>query len=320
MREKILLIGKRPLPIGGVTIHVDRLVTILEKLEMPFSFYNLKFFSVISLTNAILKHKYAHLHSSSSIFRLFFSLMCICTHTKSIITIHGNLGRFSFVYNLMDYMAVWLSDYPIVINQNSYLKAFKINKKTLLMSAYIPSMSNEKLSNNIVGMIEKMKSRYEFICISNAYNFSLGKDGEEIYGITELVTFFREENEYGFVLSDPSGEYSKRFIDVPDNVFIINKPHPFVEVLKYVDCYIRYTSTDGDSLSIHEAIDSGSFVIATDVVDRPTEVILVHRGDFIELKKKLHFLSTAVQKDKTDISRDLNTVDIVKFYNKCVFK
>ncbi|WP_195351044.1 hypothetical protein [Bacteroides nordii] len=217
-------------------------------------------------------------------------------------------------------MAVWLSDYPIVINQNSYLKAFKINKKTLLMSAYIPSMSNEKLSNNIVGMIEKMKSRYEFICISNAYNFSLGKDGEEIYGITELVTFFREENEYGFVLSDPSGEYSKRFIDVPDNIFIINKPHPFVEVLKYVDCYIRYTSTDGDSLSIHEAIDSGSFVIATDVVDRPTEVILVHRGDFIELKKKLHFLSTAVQKDKTDISRDLNTVDIVKFYNKCVFK
>lgn len=57
MREKILLIGKRPLPIGGVTIHVDRLVTMLEKLEMPFSFYNLKFFSVISLTNAILKHK-----------------------------------------------------------------------------------------------------------------------------------------------------------------------------------------------------------------------------------------------------------------------
>lgn len=40
------------------------------------------------------------------------------------------------------------------------------------------------------------------------------------------------------ILSDPSGEYSKRFIDVPDNIFIINGPHPFVEVLKYVDCYI----------------------------------------------------------------------------------
>lgn len=39
---------------------------------------------------------------------------------------------------------------------------------------------------------------------------------------------------------------------------------------------IRFTTTDGDSLSVKEALLAGKSVIATDVVDRPEQVILVN--------------------------------------------
>jgi len=40
MRKKILIVGKRPLPIGGVTIHVDRLVKLIDKLGYDYTFYD----------------------------------------------------------------------------------------------------------------------------------------------------------------------------------------------------------------------------------------------------------------------------------------
>lgn len=72
MRKKILIVGKRPLPIGGVTIHVDRLVKLIDKLGYDYTFYDLNNFTIYSFIKAISANDIIHLHTSSPKLRVFY--------------------------------------------------------------------------------------------------------------------------------------------------------------------------------------------------------------------------------------------------------
>ena len=90
------------------------------------------------------------------------------------------------------------------------------------------------------------------------------------------MQYFKKSSDYILLISDPSGNYSKRYersgLKVEGNVLFINYPHPYFELLKYVDCFVRNTSTDGDALSVKEALYLGMPTLCTDVVDRPDGV------------------------------------------------
>lgn len=80
--------------------------------------------------------------------------------------------------------------------------------------------------------------------------------------------------------------------------------------MDYVDCFIRYTSTDGDSISIYEALEHGVPVLATDVVSRPQGVHLIRRGDIDALKHEIELL----------VKRVHNSVNQKRKYPKFNFK
>jgi glycosyltransferase involved in cell wall biosynthesis len=63
------------------------------------------------------------------------------------------------------------------------------------------------------------------------------------------------------------------------NVIFISYPHSYYELLKKVDVMIRATSTDGDSISVKEALYLGKKVICSNVVSRPKETILYNYND-----------------------------------------
>jgi glycosyltransferase involved in cell wall biosynthesis len=314
----LLIIGKRPPPVGGVTIHVDRLLMWLDKSSLSYRFYDLNHFSILSFIGNISKFRYVHLHSSSPILRLLFVFICQLLNKVSIVTIHGNLGRYNKFYNILDSLAVKFSRYPIVINQKSFLKAMKLNKSTILISAYIPSIYEKDLEETITDKLINMRKSLKLICVTNAYNYSTDKDGTEIYGILDLVAYFHNHLDYGFIISDPSGSYSKIIDDIPSNIIIIGEPHSFIKVLQFADCFIRYTSTDGDSLSIHEALDNNVSVIATDVVDRPHGVLCVPRGDFNKLDSVFDSL-LIICKDKIAVNYDINNIAILNFYKEKIY-
>jgi glycosyltransferase involved in cell wall biosynthesis len=69
---------------------------------------------------------------------------------------------------------------------------------------------------------------------------------------------------------------------MPSNVFFLNYSHDFVDVIKTCDAFIRATTTDGDSLSVQEAMYLGKDVIASDVIDRPKGCILFKTEDELE--------------------------------------
>uniref|UniRef100_UPI00242AF614 hypothetical protein n=1 Tax=Butyricimonas virosa TaxID=544645 RepID=UPI00242AF614 len=266
-------------PIGGVTIHVKRLLEFLEKKSISYSFLNLKTSLRIILVS-ILKYDVIHLHCSNVYFRCFISIYCFIFQKKLIITFHGNIGRYNKFKNFLDYVSIYFTYIPIVLNSCSLKKALRINKKARLISSFIPPQQNECLLESIRVQIDQLRQKYILLCSTNAFAFSTDKDHNEIYGIIPLIKLFKMRPKDCLIVSDPSGQYSQyvknKQIDISSNVVFISYPHSYYALLKEVDCMIRNTTTDGDALSIKEALFVGKFVCATDVVNRHSAVNTYH--------------------------------------------
>lgn len=319
---QILIVGKKPYTgknrrgIGGVGIHVTRLIEWLELSDVNYSFYDLSLFNFFTFVHNISLSKCAHLHSSSPYFRLLFSIVCRITKTNSICTYHGDLGRFSVIKNYCDFLSIRFMDYPIVLNEFSLEKAIKKNSRSLLISAYIPPTNKEELNKQLIKRVSNFRERYKKIIVTNAFAMNYDKNGEEIYGIKILVEIVQTIPNVGLIISDASGDYSKFYANQSiKNVLFINEPHPFVCILPFADAFIRNTSTDGDSLSIHEALEYGLPVITTDAVSRPAGCIVINKGDHTALKDTIISLSNL---DKKKEKKNNYNVELFNFYREVV--
>jgi len=152
-------------------------------------------------------------------------------------------------------------------------------------------LEEEKLSEAMTTAIKLMRYTHKSVFCTNGYSLSYDTQGNEVYGIFDLVALFQELSEYALVISDPSGTYAAYFREaglvLPVNVSILEGPHPFIPVLKTCDVFIRATSTDGDSISVKEALFFGKLVIATNVVSRPQECLLYEPKDQDALAERI---------------------------------
>jgi len=216
-------------------------------------------------------------------------LFCLLTFKKLVITIHGDLGRFKFWKNIFDYLSVSICHIPIVINKGSFLFSKTLNRKSLLMPSFLPPLQTKMLDTNILLDVDYLRKGYSYVFCTNAYNVTWDKNLEEIYGIIQLLEIFIKLNKEALIISDPSGAYKKYFhknrIFVPNNVMLISYDHEFFEILKLADVFIRNTTTDGDSLSVKEALYLNKTVFATNIVDRPEGCILYPKQDSLYLMK-----------------------------------
>lgn len=321
MRKKnVLIIGKLPPPIGGVTVHVSRLLSYLQKEKYSFDFLQLSSKNLIKLLFYIRRYKCIHIHSSNPFAREYVTIIAKVLKVKSVVTFHGDLGRYSSNYkNRVDNTTIRLSDKPIVLNEQSFIHASSINKNCDMVSAFIPpDIKNEYLKSECIKTIEKFKAKYKIVFCTNAYNLSYDKNNNEIYGIFEIVEIFRNRRHLGLVFSDPSGMYSKEFykrnIVVPENVLVINEEHSFFRVVCLCDVNIRNTTTDGDSLSVKESLYLHKITLATNVVSRPKGCLIYNIGTLGNIIDQLN-KEKLISKINNDTSE--NSVSIlVSIYNK----
>ncbi|GAB6008065.1 hypothetical protein [Dysgonomonas reticulitermitis] len=287
-KTKILIIGSIPPPIGGITIHVSRLLDILAQIEFPYSFVSIKK-EYKTLFKSIITHKVIHLHVSNPKVRFFLSIICFFTLKKIIISYHGNIKNFKRIDKLFNYLSILFANYPIVLNEQSLLVAKKWNTNSMIISSFIPPIKIQELSDDIYSLLDMLRDKYATICSTNAFDLIFDKKKQEVYGISFLIDIFKYDKERCLLISDPSGNY-KSYIQskcvIPSNVYFISQPHSYFELLKEVDIMIRATTTDGDSLSIKEALYLGKKVICSDVVSRPKEVITYkfnNKDEFIKV-------------------------------------
>ena len=316
LQKNILIIGTLPetAGIGGVTIHTKRLLDFLRRNNFDFDFVDYKSVCILSLVKKIVLHKVVHFHITNPFVIAFLCVLAKISFTKVILTLHGNLGRYNWVKNSLINFVITLIDIPILINKESYRKGVILNRNSRYISAFIPPILTTELDDNIIELITNLENKGKMICSTNAYNISYDKKGRDIYGIDFLIREFSLLSDYVLIISDPSGNYKKKYVEELSNVYFIDYPHDYFELLKKISVFIRYTTTDGDSLSVKEALFLNKKVICTDVVDRPIGTILCKLYEHDSFVQAL----TASHKDIVHSEMKNSAMDILELYKSLV--
>lgn len=308
MNNKILIIGKIPPPTGGVTIHVSRILETLRHENIDFKFEELSYKNLCKIFLKILFFYNIHLHSNNSYLQFFYSLFTKILFKNSILTIHAEIGQHNnSFYNFLESLAIRLVKYPITLNKKSHNIAIKYNINSILDSAYILPKISSKLPIELEKKVLFLRNTYKKIFCTNAYNRVFDKLGNELYGIDDLIKLFNGSNYFLFVC-DPSGSYFNYYKDHKlINIYFVNYHIDFISLLHHVDGFIRNTTSDGDSISIHEALHLDKLVFCTNVVDRPDNVILYDSAiDDLPKLLKIEF------KNKNYISKNNKVFDLYK--------
>jgi len=311
-RTKILIVGSIPPPIGGVAIHLYRLLKALDGSDIDYIFYDYKKESFFTGIKKILKSQYIHTNFSNKFFRFFSTLLLKSLNKKVILTFHG---KFSFS-NTLDRLSLILSSYNFLLNKYSYENAMKIisPRNLQLISAFIPPSDEE---NTLPAALEKkltsfIKNRKVIAC-TNAHSYVLDKNGNDLYGIDFLLDIFSGLPENCLIVSDPSGKLKERYASYAEveNIFFISENHSFINVLKISNVFVRATTTDGDSLSVKEALHLNKKTIASDSVDRAKGCLIYKTGDKESFMNCLNTNSTC---EHSGIENGAAT--LINFYQK----
>lgn len=295
-KYSLLIIGVLPPPLGGVTVHVQRLLRALEESNIEATFIMTHHLLQPDSLKAFINHKNVHIHASNPFIRFALACLCVLFRKNSFLTYHGNVGRYKGLRNFFDSLAIRLFRWPIVINQRSFNKAIKLNRATQMATAFIPPTQIQPLHPVIQKQLQLLRKTTNILYCTNASNADRYKDGREIYQCSDLVDLFNRSPDKGLVISDPSGSYLKLWnekgVTLNANILLISSLHDFNAVIQASDVMIRFTTTDGDAISVKEALYLGIPVIATNVIDRPEQVHLVNDDirsleEFITSKKPM---------------------------------
>jgi glycosyltransferase involved in cell wall biosynthesis len=295
--KKLLIIGNMPPPIGGVTIYVKRLTKWLRINKFKYIFSDIRRDSLLVTLIRILKAEVVHINLSRPIVILGLVVLSRLSFSKVIVTVHGNFGdkiTISKIEFFLFNLAIKYSSLVLVLNKKSKEKAQSINDSTILISSYLPATTDEINELGLESIIDTIVASKNTVVSTNAFDLTFDQNRNEIYGISKLI-IWAVKNNYLLVVSDPSSNYyswiKKNFPTLlSPNVLFIPFQHNFMAVLKYVNFFIRNTTTDGDSVSIHEALASDVTVYATNCVSRPDNVIVYDDLDKVQLSpnKKLN--------------------------------
>lgn len=309
--KKLLIIA--PLPsnhgIGGVSIHTQRLLDYLDTYGFEYDFCDYGKASIFGLFSKISKASSVHFHVSNPVFLFLLVIISRMMGKDVIMTLHGNYGRFSSIKNYLVRMAVKYATIPIIINQQSFEICKHFNNRAVLIPVFIPPLKAEELQPEIIALLNNYREEGKKIVSTNAYNLTYDKHGQEIYGIEFLIRYFSGNDVYVLIVSDPSGNYQKRYPKPIEGVVFINYPHPYFEVLKHADYFVRNTSTDGDALSVKEALYLKVPTLCTDVVDRPDGACLFKYSDAVSFTQ---CLQNAIAPDNQIVNSAVKILELYK--------
>lgn len=320
---KFLIIGPtlQTSGIGGVTMHVSRLCDYLKINHFDFHFMDYRTAPLHKILHTIAKVDVVHIHLSNAIALLIFTLWARLTRTFVLFTLHCDYQYYRGIAKMLIRLVISIGDRPIIINKGSYDLCKHINKNCLLLPAFIPPCLPETLDLQTERLITRLKQQSTcLLCSTNAYNVTYDKNGNDLYGIDFLIKTFAEYENLTLLISDPSGNYSRLWkqqtMKLPQNIHFISYPHKYFELLKRIDIFIRNTSTDGDSLSVKEALFLGRKTLCSDAVDRPQGTFTFHFNDKDTFNTALQ---QALSTQTTPIPPRNAAEDLLQLYRQLLF-
>jgi glycosyltransferase involved in cell wall biosynthesis len=314
---KVINIGIYPPPFGGVSIHIKRLAEYLsankvdnmivdisctgkiEKIEKSIRMMTkveicLLFFSKKAIIHA---HEYSRL---LLIIYFFLSLkhhIVLSFHNERFIMNLSKNGKFVFrVYKLL----INRFDKVIVDSEKCGKLAEQLindKNKLLIMPEFI---APEKIPPITLKYITDIRKQHKYIISSNAFRLSFFNE-IDLYGVDLLIELANrlcnlKKIDVVFLFLLPNIGDQKYYEELKDEIkknnleknflFLTNMEKHITEassIWNISDIVIRATNTDGNSLTIWEALSLRVPVIASDCVERPEGTIIFKSRDIDDL-------------------------------------
>jgi glycosyltransferase involved in cell wall biosynthesis len=201
---------------------------------------------------------------------------------KVIFTVHG---KFLDSHSLYNRISIYLSDGVILLNEDLYKKFYRRHdgdKFIVLPSIFLEGLEDTNSADEFFNL-PKNKQCILLYAYDKTYH-----QGEEIYGIEFILDHINLiDKKYQIVLLDISGKYKDLAKSCDKRVIYINKVVNFFSLLRQVEIYVRPTCMDGSSIAIQEALLCNTPVLASNVVDRSSQVVTYKHADINDFLIKL---------------------------------
>lgn len=309
---KVLICGPYPDPVGGISIHIQRLSSLLKKNGIETNFcdesgkrkeniFNIRSLNIAKYLALIYKTDTIHIHSSIGLFRFTHLFFAFAMRKKSIITLHSwrNGSISSYIWSLL---LNAFSTKVIFVNKE-ITKHLNINpNKQIIYPAFIPPIDvHKELPSELDSFINNAKRLKKNILVSNAFRI-LEHNQQDLYGLDLCIDAFSDtaiskSSVLIFSISDPSAnqkkiEFYKKTIsdrNLESVIYLQLGAIDFYTLLKVSDISIRATNTDGDALSVRESLFLNRPCIASDCTNRPD-------GTHLFENRSAHSLSESILK------------------------
>lgn len=330
----LAIVGRYPPPMGGVTIHSKRLfeqaldngvdayfynisskaVNENTRVRPPIEFFKFLFFK----RNKVVHYQGAHIYGL-----LILILLKFIFGFKFIWTIHGEylipkLKKHKFKHWAIQKISKQVN-HVICVNDNILDQISDIFDSYSVVVPFFPPKIElfEKLDLN------KFFDAPSKVIVFNAFKIVFNDDGKDIYGLDILVEAMKivssENITCNVLLLIPElDEAAHKYID--DKLALLsNQNNVQIHLLSdlkidgwaYIasaDLFVRPTITDGDSLSIREALYYNTPVLSSDCTVRPSGTSLFHNEDVMDFADKI-----ANELKNGQLNASLDKIEVTSF-------
>lgn len=305
-----VIVGSLPPPLAGVTNHIFRLS---KKYQIPVFQINKPFPFKDKLKFLFLKKKeiYIHTHIYTILLlvlvkQIFFKGKCeyyIVNHNFPALTEPNKNGIKNRAKHYIRKSCLKKCDKVYAV-QKDIIPKMTHNFGQLQIELYDPFIppdeNNEQKAFDVYrSSVEPFFKKFSPVIISGAWQLNM-HNGEDLYGFDLLISLIsrlqKRKHNVGliFFLGNPDHNRDyfnsiKRMIkelNLSENILLITGQNELWPAIKRSDLFIRATNTDGDPLSIKEALFFGTKVLASDCVNRAEGVKLFYSRDMESLEKE----------------------------------
>ncbi|MEM7082640.1 MAG: glycosyltransferase [Pseudomonadota bacterium] len=290
---QLLLIGPLPPPKGGVSVHLARLSALLERGgitidlidESPVrkAVFNLRSLNVFGYFRRFFRAEIVHIHSSVDLFRVTNALTALLLRRPFLISLHSWRARGAVSRGIHRWI---FRRAQVVICVSSAIADAVESDKTVIRPAFLPPVPEHEpaLPSALQDWLGHQRSQGRKVIASNAYQLD-EFEGVDLYGLDLCIEMMRtlvdaSQLEVALVFNvaslakgrDRFERYQKAIVDfeLGDRIRLTcDEDLSFVRLIENTDCSVRATNTDGDALSVREALSLGKPVVASDAAARP---------------------------------------------------
>jgi len=305
---KVLIFGPFEGVLGGVNIHINRLVQLLKNSsEVKLSgindgravsliYPNFRKLELKKIYKLIIQNDCFHINTSNWLLMIVYIVNGKIFNKKIIVTLH------SWGYSELQkkFLKVFLKRCDKIISVNNSIRdELRIDNKIVVKHAFLPptKLDEYPLPDTIISEIRKQKSKGKKIIASNSGQLFIYKS-QDLYGLDlciECARTFKSKKEPYFIifLVSQSNELSSKYLQTINNegleeyilfyVGIASFPSLIIES----DIILRPTNKDGDSITVREGIYYNKLVLASNVTKRPEGVKLFNNRDWKDLYNKI---------------------------------